>query len=160
MSYLAVLGSRVRKKQIDCIMGPCDLQSTTWYFNKTRLRTWDHFPVVVKIDGKELRVKKGKKGWAGWIPKSEGEKLKFQELVLCPNGSRDWINDGGQGALETQQARLEGAAVKATATASRNKNKFKIPDEIREMAAAAQCRRDPLKKKVLRKKAQKSPKRI
>ena len=60
-------------------MGPRDLQPTTQYLKRTRLRTWDRFPVVVKIDGKELRVKKGKKGWAGWIPKSEDEKQKFQE---------------------------------------------------------------------------------
>ena len=26
--------------------------------NKTRLRPWDRFPVVVKTDGKELQVKK------------------------------------------------------------------------------------------------------
>ena len=57
-------------------------------FDKARLRTWDLFPVVVKIDGKELRVRKGKKGWAGWIPKTEGEETNFQELVLCPEGSR------------------------------------------------------------------------
>ena len=33
--------------------------------------------------------------------------------------------------------RLEGAEVKATTTATRNKNKFKIPDEIRKMATEA-----------------------
>ena len=50
-------GSRIRKKQLDYIMGPRDLRSTTWYLNKVRLRTWDHFSVVVKIEGKDLRVK-------------------------------------------------------------------------------------------------------
>ena len=48
--------------------------SMTWYWNKTRLRSWDHFPVLVlEIGGKDLGVKKGMKGWAGWIPKSEGK---------------------------------------------------------------------------------------
>ena len=52
------------------------------------------------------------------------------------------MNDDGEGGLEVLQARLEGAVaeVKATTTATRNRNNFKILDEIREMAAAAQCR--------------------
>ena len=99
-------------------MGLRDLQSRTWSLNKTRMRTWDHFPVVVKIDGRELRVKKGKKGWAGWVPKSEDERQKFQELVLCPDGSREWVNDGQAGGLEGLQARLEAAQVKKTTTAT------------------------------------------
>ena len=52
--------SRIRKKHIDCVTGPRDLQSATWYLNKTRLRTWDHFSVVVRVNGKKVRVKKGK----------------------------------------------------------------------------------------------------
>ena len=48
------------------------------------------------------------------------------------------------------------AQVKATMTAPRNNTKFMVPDEIREMAAsAAQCR-DLVRKKVVRKKAQKA----
>ena len=50
---------------------------------------------------------------------------------------------------------MEGAAVevKATKLACRNKNKFIVPAEIRDMASvAAQCR-DTVKRKVLRKKA-------
>ena len=35
--------SRVRKKQLDYIMGPRDLVSATWYLNKTRIRTWGPF---------------------------------------------------------------------------------------------------------------------
>ena len=54
-------------------MEPRDLQSTTWFLNRTSLRTWDHFPAVGKLGGKELTVKKGKSGWAGWIPKSDDE---------------------------------------------------------------------------------------
>ena len=53
-------------------------------------------------------------------------------------------------AEKALQARVEGAAVevKATTLACRNKNKFIVPAEIRDMASvAAQCR-DPVKKKV------------
>ena len=64
-------GSRICKKQIDFFMGPRDLHSTT---------CWDHFPVEVKIDGKELRVKMGKKGWARWIDKTEGEKKEVPRI--------------------------------------------------------------------------------
>ena len=60
-------GSRECKKQYEYIMEPRDLRFTTWYLNKVRLRTWDHFPVVVKIEGKDLRTKNGVKSWAGWI---------------------------------------------------------------------------------------------
>ena len=67
-------GSRIRKKQTVFFKGPRDLQCTTWCFNGTKFRTCDHIPVVVKSEGIELRVKKGKNGWAGWIPKSEGKK--------------------------------------------------------------------------------------
>ena len=49
------------------------------------------FPVIVKIEGKDLRTKNGVKGWAGWIPGSEVEESKFQELVLCPSGDRTEI---------------------------------------------------------------------
>ena len=74
-------------------MGPRDVIASTWYLNKTRIRTWDHFPVVVKVDGKEMRMRKGKKSWAGWTPVSDVEEKKFQELSLCPDGTRSWIDD-------------------------------------------------------------------
>ena len=128
-----VWGSRIRKKQIDYTMVLGDLQSTTWYLNKTKLRIWyHHFPVVVETDGKELRVKKGTE----WIPKSEDERHKFQKLALCPTGSRGWVEDGQEGGLEVLQERLEGAvaSVEATTTATKNKNECKIPDEIRMIA--------------------------
>ena len=41
--------------------------------------------------GTPVGAKKGVKGWAGWIPRSENEKSKFQELVLCPSGDRTGI---------------------------------------------------------------------
>ena len=60
-----VWGSRVGRKPNDCIMESRDVQSATLFLNKTRLRTWDHFFVVVQIDGKVLRAKEMKKSWAG-----------------------------------------------------------------------------------------------
>ena len=83
---------------IDNIMGPRDLQFTTWYLNKTRLRTWDHFPVVVKIDGKELRVKRRKKGWAGWIPKSRSCRRGRRERRRRSRqpGMREQVRDSGR----------------------------------------------------------------
>ena len=54
-------GSRDRKKQIDYVMGPRDLQFKTWGLNRARLRNWDHYlELGVKGDGKELRVREGK----------------------------------------------------------------------------------------------------
>ena len=94
--------------------------------------------MVVKIEGKDLRVKKGAKGCAGWIPKSETEKNRFQELVLRSGwSSRDAQDeDDGLGAL---RGTLEeaAAATKVTTTALRNRNKFTVSDEIREMVAEA-----------------------
>ena len=100
----------------------------------------DHFPVVVKkMTGRSRGRKAGRVGFL-----SEDEKLKFQELTLCPSGARDWVNHKGDGDLVASQERLEGtaAAVKSTTAAISNKNKFMILDEIREMApaAAAKCR--------------------
>ena len=73
-------GSRVCKKQLDYIMGPKDKCSATWYLNKVRLRTWDHFSVTNTTEGCELRTKKGLKGWSGWAPKSGAEKSSFKNL--------------------------------------------------------------------------------
>ena len=42
--------------------------------------------------------------------------------------------------------------VKATTTAVRNESQFKVLDDVREMAAATKCR-DPVSRKVLRKRA-------
>ena len=49
---MASLGITDCKKQIDCIMGPKDIRSTTWYLNRVRFGTWDHFPVVTKVEGR------------------------------------------------------------------------------------------------------------
>ena len=54
-------------------------------------------------------MKRGKKGWAGWIPKTEDDRQKFQKLALSPNGSREWVGDGhgggggGQGIYDGNQ---------------------------------------------------------
>ena len=69
MTILGGLGFReTGKHRKKIFMRPRDLQSTTWYMNRVRLRNWDHSFVVVKTDGKELRVRKGKKGgWTVWM---------------------------------------------------------------------------------------------
>ena len=54
---------RVRK-QNDYIVGPRDLGSDTWYLNPGRLRGWDHIPVVVEIEVRDLKQVRGRKGWA------------------------------------------------------------------------------------------------
>ena len=60
--------------------------------------------------------------------------------------------------LEALQSRLQQAVgqVKATTMVSRNRKKFAVPDEIREMAALAARCRDPVRRNVSRKKAQKA----
>ena len=54
-----------------------------------RLRTWYHFPVITSMEGRELKTKKGVKGWAGWTPITEAERVKFKELVLCSRCDRN-----------------------------------------------------------------------
>ena len=109
-------GSRDRKKQLDYVMGPRHLVSTTWYLNKTRIRTWDHFPVVVKIEGREMRVRKGKKGGRVGPQFQTDEERKFKELCLCPGGRAAWYDTNEISGLEALQARVEGAAVEVKAT--------------------------------------------
>ena len=135
-----------------------DVCASTWYLNKTRIRTWDLFPVIVKIEVKEVKMTKGKKCWTGWTPVSKTEEGQFQEFCSCPEGVRIWIDEKQEDGLEALQLRFETAAgqVKATTMVSRNKKKFAVPDEIRVMAAMAAQSRDPVKRRALRKKAQKS----
>ena len=122
-------GSRGRQKQLDYIVGPKNLRSVTWYQNQVRIRTWDHFPVITRVEGREIRTKKRVKGWAGWTPVSEGEAVKFQELVLC---TRRECDEAAPGETEDREGlvllhdRLVRAAVeiKATTTSSRNRKKL------------------------------------
>ena len=71
-----------RKKQLDSAQK--NLRSVTWYLNQARIRTWDHFPVITTVEGREIRTKKRVKGWVGWTPVSEGEMAKFQDLCSTP----------------------------------------------------------------------------
>ena len=130
-------GSRVRKKQLDYIMVPHDHVFTTWYLNKTRIRTLDHFPVVVKIEGREMRMRKEKKRVGGLDSSFTRRGEEIQRTM-----SRSWCDANEVSGLEALQARLEGAAVeiKATTMASRNKNKFMVEDFRALASLAAQCR--------------------
>ena len=110
---------------------------------------------------KGVESDEAEEGLGGVDSKSEDEKRKFQEFVLCPNWSRDWVGGGQEGGLEALQAKLEDAAakVKATTTATSNKNKFKVPDEIRKMATETATCRNPAQRK-LRKRARKARKKF
>ena len=90
-----------------------------------------------------------KEGWAALILQSEEERQKFKQRVLCPEGSRARVDGGQVGGLESLQRRLEAAAVKATTPATRDKNIFKIPVQIRKLAMeAAKCRNTVLTKDI------------
>ena len=91
---------------------------------------------MVKIDGKEVR---------GWIPKSEEEDRSFKNLLSARMGlGSGWMMNTKEG-LEALQVRLEAAGeVMGTTTATRNKNKFKILDDIRKMATEAAKFRIPI----------------
>ena len=71
-----------------------------------------------------------------WVPKPEEERQKFKKQVLCPKGSRAWVDCGQEGEEEVVsiQERLEVAAasVKATTVATWNKSKAKVPSAIRK----------------------------
>ena len=102
------------------------------------------------------------KGWAGWIPRSEVEKSKFQELVLCSSGGRNDSGKDEHDGLVALQERLEAAAaaLKATTTALRNRNKFTVLDEIRDMAIEAAKMQGPVEKEAAAEKSPKSPQRV
>ena len=101
------------------------------------MRNWDHFSQVVKIDGRIV----GEDGENGF-----------------PMGRRTFKNQTawliGRKTSTVLQARLEEAAaeVDARTTATSNINKFKVPDEIRTMAAANS--RNLFLRKDIRKNAQ------
>ena len=74
--------SRVRKGQLDYVMGPKDIRSTTWYLNQVKLRTWHHFPVITRIEGRELKTRKCVKSWAGWTPPFQMQKKSKVPIAL------------------------------------------------------------------------------
>ena len=94
-------GSRVRKKQLDYVMVPRDLVVKTWYLNKTRIRTWDHYPVVVKIEGREMRVRKGKKEWAGLDPSIGRCGEDIPRTMSLSRRSRSWCDANEVSGLES-----------------------------------------------------------
>ena len=113
--------------------------------------------MVVKFDGKELAVRKGKKGWAGWFPEAEDERLMFKRRALCPGRSRASVKDDQEGELEALQGRLEeAAAVKVTTTATRNQ---KVPGSGQRSGSWPRKRHDakiPSLRKELRKELRKN----
>ena len=73
------------------------------------------------------------------------------------NSKNDGMHDEKSNGLVALQERLEDAAtaVKATTTAMRNRNRFTVQDEIKEMAAEAAKCRDPVRRKLPRKSVRK-----
>ena len=81
-------------------MGP--KRHTLYNLNQMRLLSWDHFPVITGIEGRELKTTKCVKGWAGWTPGSEAEKRSSKNLCsvyevnlvrppyVMPRMVRDW----------------------------------------------------------------------
>ena len=110
--------------------------------------------MVVKIDGREMRVRKGKKGWGGWTPVSEDEERKNKELCLCPDGSRSWCDDDAVSGLEALQANGRSCCGDQDYYVSIQEQQQ--VHGAREMASLPAKCRDPARKKVLRKKAQKA----
>ena len=68
-------------------------------------------------------------------------------------GVMDW-------SLYREYLKEAAAAVKAATTPLRNRNKFTVPDEIREMAAEASKCRDPSEKEVAAERSPCSPQEI
>ena len=139
-------------------MGPRDAIASTWYLNTVRIRTWDHFPVVVKFEGREMKFQKRKKaGQAGppcptWrrrssrisacAPKDHAVGLMTRKKMVSWPCNLDWRLQ----QLKLRLLRQNPGTVK----------KIRVPEEIRECSTlAAQCR-DPVKRKILRKKARKA----
>ena len=114
------------------IMGPKDIRSTTWYLNQVKRRTWHHFPVITRIEGREFNTRKCVKSWAGWTPVSDAEKAKFQ--VLCPRNDHKEaaLRDADNGEeLVIPHEWLVSVAAEGKATTTSNRNKFCVLDENR-----------------------------
>ena len=149
------LGSRILKKQLDFFHGSREhtlFPRPTWYLHRAKFRTWDH----TKIEGREIKTNKRIKGWAGRAPVSEAEKVKFQELVLCPRSDHDegvpCETDDGEG-LVLLHDRLEKADEEVGATTIIIKELVTnfVPEEIKQMASDAARSWDPVRRRHLRK---------
>ena len=105
-----------------------------------------------------MKTKKGVKGWAGWIPRSGPRQASSKILCFCSSDCPTEARQNEPDGLVALQERLEAAAsaVNAPTTASGNRNRFSVPDDIREMAADAASCRDPVRRKLLRKRARKA----
>ena len=117
--------------------------------------------MITKVEGREFKTKRRVKGWAGWAPVSEAEKAEFQELVLrprCDRGESDPrdIEEGDGLVLLHDKLVATAAEIKATKTSSRNRNTFCVLEEIRQMTFDAAKSRDPVRRRHLRKIAQKA----
>ena len=93
------------------------------------------------------------KGWAGWIPRSENEKIKFQDIVLCSGDGRDGVHCEKSIGLVALQEPLEDAALAVMADGHEELSMFTVQDEITEMAAELVKCRDTVRRKLLRKRA-------
>ena len=91
--------------------------------------------MVVYVEVKELRVRKGKKGWAGWISKTEDERSKLQRRTLRPGGSRAWVKYDQEGELESARNAGGGGGGQGNSIGvQENKNKFQVLAQIGETA--------------------------
>ena len=89
--------------------------------------------MVIKIDRKKLRVKKGRAGLFG-SPKLKGRKRSSKNCLFV----RKALGDGWMMPRKAAWRHCRRGWRRP-----RNRNKFKILDEITEMAAAAQCKESP-----------------
>ena len=81
--------------------------------------------------------------------------------MLCPRSDHDEIDaraaEDGEGLVLPHDKLVAAIAeIKATTTSSRNRNKFCVPEEIRQMASDAAKSRNPVRRRHMRKIAQKS----
>ena len=85
--------------------------------------------MVTRVDGRDIRTKRGVKGWAGWTPVSEEEKDRFQELVLHLLEDHNTASPGGNDevdGLHLLHDRLVNAAAENKAATTSSRNKIKI----------------------------------
>ena len=93
----------------------------------------------------------------GWLVSEHGAgERQIQSSGLMSRGTKGWQEEGNQDGLEDLQTTLETSALtlKSSTTTTRNRSKFKILDDIMEMAAAAANCRDLETRKVLRKRGE------